>query len=202
MMVGTCRKNRLGMPADLFQRRQHQGDFDYRKKGQLIVTRWFDKQEVVTLSTLPKPELRITPGRFEVKEKPLAVIDYIWVSIQTTILLNKHRRQHGRRITTLSSVIKELVVSLAGTDLTIDAVEDTVNLSLARLHEHHFIKMCPPTGELGKARCQCKVCTYKAKKAGATHEERKNKRKLVPTWCPVCKVGLCLDCFELYHTKA
>ncbi|GFO01250.1 PiggyBac transposable element-derived protein 4 [Plakobranchus ocellatus] len=237
MMVGTCRKNRLGMPADLFQGRQHQGDLDYRRKGQLIVTRWFDKREVVTLSTLHKPELRITPGRFEVKEKPLAVIDYIrnmsgvdhsdqlisffpmrrksqkwWkkpffhlltlVSIQTTILLNKYRRQHGRRVTTLSSVVKELIVRHAGTDLTIDAVEDTVNLSLARLHERHFIKLCPPTGEPGKARRQCKVCTDKAKKAGATHEERKNKRKLVPTWCPECKVGLCLDCFELYHMKA
>ncbi|GFN95241.1 PiggyBac transposable element-derived protein 4 [Plakobranchus ocellatus] len=99
------------------------------------------------------------------------------VSIQTTILLNKHRRQHGRRVTTLSSVVKELIVSLAGTDLTIDAIEDTVNLPLARLHERHFIKLCPPTGEPGKARRQCKVCTDKAKKAGATHEERKNKRK-------------------------
>ena len=47
MMVGTCRKNRVGMPRDLFVERQRQGDLDFRRKGQLIVTRWFDKREVV-----------------------------------------------------------------------------------------------------------------------------------------------------------
>ncbi|GFO09178.1 PiggyBac transposable element-derived protein 4 [Plakobranchus ocellatus] len=43
MMIGTCRENRLGMPADLFQGRKCPEDLDYRRKGQLIVTRWFDK---------------------------------------------------------------------------------------------------------------------------------------------------------------
>ena len=46
MIVGTCRKNRVGMPRDLFVERQRQGDLDFRRKGQLIVTRWFDKREV------------------------------------------------------------------------------------------------------------------------------------------------------------
>ncbi|GFO32783.1 PiggyBac transposable element-derived protein 4 [Plakobranchus ocellatus] len=77
MLVGTCRKNRVGMSADLFQNRQRPGDFDFRRKRQLVATQWFDKKEVVTLSTIHQPQLTETIGRYEVKEKPLAVIDYI-----------------------------------------------------------------------------------------------------------------------------
>ncbi|GFN83543.1 PiggyBac transposable element-derived protein 4 [Plakobranchus ocellatus] len=77
MLVGTCRKNRVGMPVDLFQNRQRPGDFDFARKGQLVAKRWFDKREVVTLSTIHQPQLTETIGRYEVKEKPLAVIDYI-----------------------------------------------------------------------------------------------------------------------------
>ncbi|GFO06902.1 PiggyBac transposase uribo2 [Plakobranchus ocellatus] len=51
------RKNRVGMPADLFQNRQRQGDFDFRRKSQLVTTRWFEKREVVTLSTIHQPPL-------------------------------------------------------------------------------------------------------------------------------------------------
>ncbi|GFO33866.1 PiggyBac transposable element-derived protein 4 [Plakobranchus ocellatus] len=65
------------MPADLFQNRQRPGDFDFRRKGQLVAARWFDKREVVTLSTIHQPPLTETIGRYEVKEKPLAVIDNI-----------------------------------------------------------------------------------------------------------------------------
>ena len=50
MMVGTCRRNRVGMPADLFEGRQRAGDLDYRRKGQLLATRWFHKREVVNFS--------------------------------------------------------------------------------------------------------------------------------------------------------
>ncbi|GFR77036.1 PiggyBac transposable element-derived protein 4-like [Elysia marginata] len=76
MLIGTCRKNRVGMPADLFLQKQRPCDFDYRRNGQLIVTRWFDKRKVTTVSTIHQPQLREAAGRFEVKRKTLAVIDY------------------------------------------------------------------------------------------------------------------------------
>ncbi|GFO27773.1 PiggyBac transposable element-derived protein 4-like [Plakobranchus ocellatus] len=44
-LVGTCCRNRIGMPCDLFEDRQRPGDLDYRRKGQLIITRWMDKRE-------------------------------------------------------------------------------------------------------------------------------------------------------------
>ena len=163
MMVGTCRRNRVDMPADLFEGRQRAGDLDYRRKGQLLATRWFDKWEVVNLSSFHLPQLRETQGRFEVKQKPLAVIDYVnfmsgvdhsdqllsffpmrrksqkWLkkpffhlltlaSIQTNILLNKHRRQHGKRPMNLASVVKDLIVSMVShIDVEHDADRDNVN---------------------------------------------------------------------------
>ncbi|GFO50016.1 PiggyBac transposable element-derived protein 4 [Plakobranchus ocellatus] len=124
------------MPADLFQNRQRPGDFDFRWKGQLVATQWFDKREVVTLSTIHQPQVTETIGRYE---------------------------------------------------------------------EDHFLSVCPNTEASDsrgkKAQRRCKVCADRAKAARQTPAERKNKRKLTTTWCRECKVGLCLDCFEIYHTK-
>ena len=49
---------------------------DYMRKGQLVITRWTDKREVVTLSTIHPPRLQITQGRYERKEKPVAIANY------------------------------------------------------------------------------------------------------------------------------
>ncbi|GFO40111.1 PiggyBac transposable element-derived protein 4 [Plakobranchus ocellatus] len=240
MLVGTCRKNRVGMPADLFQNRQRPGDFDFRRKGQLVATRWLDKREVVTLSTIHQPQLTETIGRYEVKEKPLAVIDYIkfmsgvdhsdqllsyfpmrrrsqkwWkktffhlltlVGVQTTILLNKHRTQHRGRRTNLANVLKEVSVALVDKDVIYDPQADSVPLPMDRLKGRHSLSVCPNTEASDsrgkKAQRRCKVCADRAKAAGQTPAERKNRRKLTTTWCRECEVGLCLDCFEMYHTK-
>ncbi|GFO50627.1 PiggyBac transposase uribo2 [Plakobranchus ocellatus] len=177
MLVGTCRKNGVGMPADLFQSRQRPGDFDFRQKGQLVATRWFDKREVVTLSTIHQPQLTETIGRYE----------------------------HRRRRTNLARVLKEVSVALVDKNVIYDHQADNVPLPMDRLKGRHFLSVCPNTEASDsrgkKAQRQCKVCADRAKTAGQTPAERENKRKLTTTWCPECKVGLCLDCFEIYHTK-
>ncbi|GFO08100.1 PiggyBac transposable element-derived protein 4 [Plakobranchus ocellatus] len=74
-----------------------------------------------------------------------------------------------------------------------------------RLKGRHFLSACPNTeasDSRGKrAQRRCKVCADRARTAGQTPAEKKNKRKLRTTWCRECKVGPCLDCFEIYHTK-
>ncbi|GFO11264.1 Cd109 antigen-like isoform x3, partial [Plakobranchus ocellatus] len=209
MLVGTCRKNRVGMPADLFQNRQRPGDFDFRRKGQLVATRWFDKREVVTLSTIHQPQLTETIGRYE-EEIPEVVEKTIFhlltlVGVQTTILLNKHRTQHRRRRTNLASVLKEVSVALVDKDVIYDPQADNVPLPMDRLKGRHFLSVCPNTEASDsrgkKAQRRCKVCADRAKAVGQTPAERKNKILLTTTWCPECKVCLCLDCFEIYHTK-
>ncbi|KAK3778491.1 hypothetical protein RRG08_005775 [Elysia crispata] len=114
-------------------------------------------------------------------------------SIQTNILLNKHRRQHGKR------------PMVSHIDVEHDADRDNVNMPLARIKERHFIQLCPETDSAQtrgkKANRQCKVCADKAKKAGQSRVQRNNQRKQTTTWCPTCKVELCIDCFEVYHTR-
>ncbi|GFO33867.1 PiggyBac transposable element-derived protein 4 [Plakobranchus ocellatus] len=127
------------------------------------------------------------------------------VGVQTTILLNKHRKQHRRRRANLASVLKEVSVALVDKDVIYNPQADNVPLPIDRLKGRHFLSVCPNTeasDSRGKrAQRQCKVCADRAKAAGQTPAERKNKRKLTTTWCRECKVGLCLDCFEIYHTK-
>ncbi|GFO06750.1 PiggyBac transposable element-derived protein 4-like [Plakobranchus ocellatus] len=55
------------MPRDLMDQRVAKGELDYRHNGQIIITKWMDKREAITLSTMSKPSLRVTQGRFELK---------------------------------------------------------------------------------------------------------------------------------------
>ncbi|GFO24125.1 PiggyBac transposable element-derived protein 4 [Plakobranchus ocellatus] len=155
MLVGTCRKNRVGMPADLFQNRQRPGDFDFRRKGQLVAN------------------CGLTRGR--------------------------------RCRTNLASVFKEVSVALVDKDVIYDPQDDNGPLPMDRLKGRHFLSVCPNTEASDsrgkKARRRCQVCAVRAKTAGQTPAERKNKRKLTTRWCREYNVGLCLDCFEIYHTK-
>ncbi|GFO17243.1 PiggyBac transposable element-derived protein 4 [Plakobranchus ocellatus] len=121
-------------------------------------------------------------------------------------IANQHRTQHRRLRTNLVNVLKEVSVALVDKDVTYAPQADNVPLPMDRLKGRHFLSMCPSTEASDsrgkKAQRQCKVCADRAKTAGQTPAERENKRKLTTTWCPECKVGLCLDCFEIYHTKS
>ncbi|GFN83545.1 PiggyBac transposable element-derived protein 4-like [Plakobranchus ocellatus] len=145
MLVGTCRKNRVGMPADQFQNMQRPGDFDFRRKGQLVATQWFDKRE---------------------EEIPEVVEKNIFPSTDTcggptTILLNKHRTQHRRRRTNLASVLNEVSVPLVDKDVIYDPQADNVPLPMDRLKGRHFLSVCPNTeasdsrGKKAQRRCLC-----------------------------------------------
>ncbi|XP_005110942.1 piggyBac transposable element-derived protein 4 [Aplysia californica] len=240
MMCGACRKSCAGMPAAWFQHRQSPGQLDYRRKGQLVVTRWTDRREVVTLSTIHLPQLQGTHGRFGAKDKPVSVTDHAkhtaglarsdqvvsffpmkrksqkwWkklffhlltlVSVQTAILLNKHRRSKDRKALTLSTVVKEIVLSLVDQQQqTLETTaSDTASLPNDRLSGKHFPSWCPQTpGRTAHSRRVCKVCMVKARQSGQTAAQSKCRRRLSRFWCASCKVGLCLEgCFEAFHTK-
>ena len=60
-----------------------------------------------------------------------------------------------------------------------------------RLTERHFIASFPNVSSKKKyPQSRCVVCAAL------------NKRKDSRYWCPICKVGLCIDnCFKVYHTR-
>ncbi|KAK7097638.1 piggyBac transposable element-derived protein 4-like [Littorina saxatilis] len=79
MVCGTVRRNRVGLPKEMCAAdvNLEKGAIDYRRKGSVVVCRWKDKKDVFMLSTMHRPSLRMIQARYELKRKPLAVIDYI-----------------------------------------------------------------------------------------------------------------------------
>lgn len=57
---------------------------------------------------------------------------------------------------------------------------------------HHHLADTPPTPKRAKAQKQCEVC--------AKTRRRPQQRKVVTSWCPACRVGLCLACFVVFHS--
>ena len=58
----------------LFQGQLEKGQLKYRRKGNLVATRRMDKKDVYTLSSIHRPVLQLSQGRWEVKYKPKAVV--------------------------------------------------------------------------------------------------------------------------------
>nr|KAG5702575.1 hypothetical protein BaRGS_003735 [Batillaria attramentaria] len=78
MVCGTARKDGQTLPKkDFVNIPIEKGRLDYRRKDQVVLTKWRDKRDVLSLSTMDKPELVRTQGRFELKEKPRCVVNYI-----------------------------------------------------------------------------------------------------------------------------
>ncbi|GFO37155.1 hypothetical protein PoB_006366000 [Plakobranchus ocellatus] len=167
-------------------------------QGQLIVTRWFDKQEVTTLSSFHLPELRETWGPYEVKHKPMAVIDYVNVmsgviisipiflsyATQITKMVEKNHLPPSHTCENTdynpakqTSAASRKISNLAAVvkDLIVSLISYDINLPFVFLKERHFIKLCPETdGAMAhgkKAKRQCNVCTDRAKRAGQTREQ-------------------------------
>lgn len=65
-------------------------------------------------------------------------------------------------------------------------------LAAVNFMERHSPANVPQTGVRKKGQRICHVCSSRGER----------KRKYVTTWCPECKVGLCIgDCYEIYHTR-
>ena len=75
---GTVRKNQLGMPN--FTDALEKGDSNYRHTDVLLAVKWFDKRDVIMLSTIHEART-ISTGKIHWKtseqiQKPVSVIDY------------------------------------------------------------------------------------------------------------------------------
>lgn len=122
-----------------------------RRRGSIVCRKWRDKKNVFTLSTMHVAVMERIQARFENKQKPRAIIDYIqnmagvdqsdqligyfpmhrktmkWrkktffhlltlCTIQTMILLNKHRKRRHLKRLSLETVIKSLLLDLPPTE--------------------------------------------------------------------------------------
>ena len=180
MVCGTVRKNRQQMPRDLGDQPLDRGQIDYRRRGNVVALKWRDKKDVFMLSTMHKPQLQHTRGRYEEKNKPEAVIEYIqnmagvdqsdqmisyfpmhrkslkwWkkpffhlltlCTIQTMILLNKHRRIRQLKRMPLDQVVKSLLLGIPTFDIPAAAAAAAgPRVPTFRLQGRHFASAIPP----------------------------------------------------------
>lgn len=77
-LVGTLRKNRKNNPKDVITKKLKKGEsFSQESSTGIVVTKWQDKRDVLTMSTKHTGEMiKVSSGRNPEKEKPDSVVDY------------------------------------------------------------------------------------------------------------------------------
>ena len=114
---------------------------------------------------------------------------------------NKYLVKTGNVSLKLKDFIQELIQQIIEKHGSLTAVRrgrrstgHIDRLAAINFMERHFPDHVPGTDRKAKGQRTCHVCAH------TTNGQQ--RRKLVTTWCPECKVGLCLgNCFKIYHTK-
>ena len=124
-------------------------------------------------------------------------------SVQTNIILNKHRKAHGRKTMPLDTMVKSLLRDLPA--VQVEAPEDTADgpaLPMTRLTARHFPDVIPPTPSKQSPYRNCVVCYARDKARGVSDSQLKNQAKRTRYWCRDCQKPLCVvPCFGDYHQK-
>ncbi|GLV46372.1 uncharacterized protein CBL_20714, partial [Carabus blaptoides fortunei] len=75
--TGTLRRNRKENPKVVVNQKLKRGEYIWRRSGDVYVSKWHDKRDVIVISTANHPELIEVRNRFNnLKVKPRAVSDY------------------------------------------------------------------------------------------------------------------------------
>ncbi len=75
--TGTLRSNRKNNPKDVVSAKLKRGQYIWKRSGDIYVTKWKDKRDVLTLSTAHHPKLVEVKNRYgEKKMKPADVASY------------------------------------------------------------------------------------------------------------------------------
>jgi hypothetical protein len=76
-IVGTLRPNRKRNPKDVIRRKLKRGEFDWSRSGSVVVCKWRDKREVLTISNMHKVDMvEVTNRHGQKKLKPNIIRDY------------------------------------------------------------------------------------------------------------------------------
>ena len=76
-ICGTLRNDRRGNPNEVTKKKLKKGELQWRRNGTVVVSKWKDKRDVLTISNKHKAELvPVKNKRGEVRMKPNIVRDY------------------------------------------------------------------------------------------------------------------------------
>lgn len=93
------------------------------------------------------------------------------------------------------SLVDELIEKYQSSDTIPKRGRPSFEDNPNRLIERHFIRQIPPNQKKRQPSRECKVCCSRR------DENNKRFRKETRYYCPDCDVGLCIPCFEIYHTR-
>ena len=76
-ITGTLRKDRKGNPKSVTKAMLKKGEVVWKSQGEVVVCKWKDKRDVLTISTAHIPEMvNVTNRRGQEKLKPNLIKDY------------------------------------------------------------------------------------------------------------------------------
>lgn len=93
------------------------------------------------------------------------------------------------------SLVDELIETYRSSDTIPKRGRPSLEDNPNRLIEMNFLRQIPSTDKKRQPPRECKVCCSKR------DENNKRCRKETGYYCPDCDVGLCISCFEIYHTR-
>lgn len=75
--TGTLRPNRKGNPQEVTSKKLKKGEYIWRRRGQIYVSKWRDKRDVLSITTNHHPEIVEVTNKFgQKKNKPNDLAEY------------------------------------------------------------------------------------------------------------------------------
>lgn len=217
-LVGTLRRNRRGIPADLLHSKISRGEMKVlQNKEGTTLYRWKDKRDVLLLSTYHDVNMiPLQTKRGIIKCKPLAIHQYnVHKSgIDLSDQLASYGTVQRKGVKWYRKVALELLLNIAVVNayilykqytskkismvkfrelICLDFLGNVTNTNKPKKLKHKLIKA---------NRSHCSICYRNFKAEGKDRIECKKLAKKVFTRCENCpnRPAMCLPCFNYVHT--
>lgn len=214
-ICGTLRGNRKGNPKNIIDRKLKKGDCVWSRKDSVVVCKWKDKRDVLTISNMHKVEMvEVRNRNGKVAKKPNIIRDYnngmsgidradqmlsYYTALRKTIRWPKKIGLHIMEIYLQNAYILfrkstgSNIKSLKFRESFIACLIGDKMPNKQKINKEepfHYLENIPPTEKKQRPTKPCRVCTSQKKRRETRYQ------------CPVCeeKPALCVDtCFKEYH---
>lgn len=221
-LVGTLRKNRKKLPKSVINAKLKKGDIVARQNNKIVVMKWFDKRDVLILSTNHTDDMQDVYHREGPRRKPSAILDYnnaksfVDTSDQMTAYSNALRksmkwyRKIAIELTTGTSVVNAWVLfnKINNKKTSITKFKENLCVQLFETYgtvetpaENHFQHKLIEKKENGvPKRGRCKICYKKNSREHGRDYAAKNTKRIT-LCCKGCETApfMCTSCFFEKH---
>ncbi|CAK9832786.1 PiggyBac transposable element-derived protein 4 [Anthophora retusa] len=209
--TGTLRSNRKGNPEEVTSKKLNKGEHIWRRQGQIYVSKWRDKREVLSITTNHHPEIVEVTNKFGQKnKKPNDLAEYnlnmsgvdrylcVWNSYFIYRQFHKSTTFLQFRDLLIQSLIALPDTEISGKSLAaltpIRGRPRQINsspMASTSSTQQHFLEKIPLPVDFQRKTyfLRCRQCS-----ANQIRKETSYRCKTCPK-----KPPLCPECFESYH---